>query len=161
MQRFLIILILSVCLTATIHSCVKTEAQKPKAVSALAIVCVDTSGVYTPVAISTFNSGTVFFNAAHFTRICNEVYVSGSLAATNAFDTAQTSLIQVSLPFASDLSGQNAYGQAIIGFNGSPQPTMGAIGFVHLVGATGAVISWKPQIKNTYGLLYEFSYTVK
>lgn len=139
-------------------SCTKAAAQKP---AALISSCSDTSGVYTPVVVSSFNTGTVTFNPAHFTRMCDEVYVSGTLSASNAFDTINTSLLQVSLPFASDVTGQNTAGNALIGFNGLPQPTMGAIGFVHLVGQTGAVISWQPVKKNFYGLIYEFSYTVK
>jgi hypothetical protein len=141
--------------------CQKSRAEKPKAAAVLAIGCIDTAGVYTPSAVSTFNAGAVTFNPAHFTRICNEVYVSGSLSASSAYDTIQSSLIQVSLPFASDVTGQNAYGNALIGFNGNPQPTMGSIGFVHTVGATGVTINWKPTIKNPYGLIYEFSYTIK
>lgn len=139
--------------------CTKASAQ-PKA-AALATSCTDTSGVYTPVAVSTFNSGTVTFNPAHFIRICNEVYVSGSLSATNDFDTAQSSLIQISLPFPSDLTGQNGYGQALVGFNGNPQPTMGSIGFIHTIGATGVVVNWKSTKKNFYGMIYYFTYTIK
>jgi hypothetical protein len=144
-----------------LYSCTRVNAAPRPAPVALAESCIDTAGTYTPVAISRTNAGAVFFNPAHFMRICNEVYVSGSLAGSDSFDTLQASLVQVSIPFASDLSGQNAYGQALIGFNGSLQPTMGNIGFVHLVGATGAVISWQPQKKNAYGLIYSFSYTIQ
>jgi hypothetical protein len=153
--------ILSACAFFGLAQCQKSRAQKPKAAAVLAIGCVDTGGVYTPSAVSTFNAGSVAFNSAHFTRICNEVYVSGSLSGSSSYDTINSSLIQVSLPFSSDVTGQNVFGNALVGFNGNPQPTMGAIGFVHLVGATGATISWKPQIKNAYGLIYEFSYTIK
>lgn len=139
--------------------CTKASAGNPHTLSAIA--CADTSGVYNPAVISSANAGTVFFNPAHFIRVCNEVYVSGSLSATNAFDTASASLLQVSLPFPSTLTGQSISGQALIGFNGNPQPTMGNIGFVHLVGATGAVISWQPQKKSVYGLIYSFTYTIQ
>lgn len=138
-----------------VPGCQKVQAQAPAAV----VPCSDTSGTYTPTAVSTFNAGTVIFNTAHFIRVCNEIYVSGSLSGTSAYDTANSSLIQVSLPFASAPPFQET-GVALIGFNGMQQPTMGNIGFIHLVGATGATIQWKPQIKNVYGLIYQFSYTI-
>ena len=145
-----------------IQGCEKSRAEAPRVLAAVS-TCSDTSGIYSPVAISTFNAGTVTLNTAHFTQVCSEVYVSGTLSGTNAFDTLQSSIIQVSLPVASNLTmpPQNESGMALIGFFGAPQPLMGSIGFVHLVGQTGAVINWHLTKKSNYSMIYNFSYTVK
>jgi hypothetical protein len=143
-----------------ISGCEKTRADPgPRALSA---ACIDTAGTYIPVVLSSFNAaGIVNVRAAHFIRVCNEVFVSGSFGSVNRIaDTVLFSLIELSLPVPSNLAASPAgvSGQAIIG-QSLIAPYVGTSILAHATDA-GVSIKWQSKKLVPVGVTYNFSYSI-
>jgi hypothetical protein len=162
---FLICIALSISLFIAFFtpSCQKSRGEAPR-VSAAVSTCSDTAGIYFPTVVTSLNSVVFAMNQAHFTRVCDQVYVSGTIACSNAIDTLQSSFLKLSLPIASDLGAPpvlNLAGQAMVQQIANVQPLNAPVGLLYVAIGSGAVISWHATKKAPYSIVYSYSYTVQ
>jgi len=121
--------------------------------------CVTAGGTYSANVTDKINAGQVFADSLHYTRVCNEVFVSGRVVVIGGMSLTAYSNVQISIPIPSNLSQPpyNTFGQVTVHEPGIQQPSNGSV-FGNSLGIIN--IRWKPQATSGANLDFYFSYSI-